>query len=101
VRFDGELREKQASRLCRLLELRTSEGRKGYSITGGRWEGGRWEQGIEIGGLVAAVVLAKGEEAFPDSRHSTTIVSLYLDVISRIEMQMICRRIQNATSAYL
>jgi hypothetical protein len=35
VRFDGELREKQASRLCcHLLALRTSEGRKGYSITG-------------------------------------------------------------------
>jgi hypothetical protein len=70
-------------------------------LEGVRGVGGRWEQGIEIGGLVAACVLAKGEEAFPDSRHSTTIVSLCLDVISRIEMQIICRRIQNATSAYL
>jgi len=37
--------------------------------------GEQWGQGIEIGGLVAACVLAKGEEAFPDSRHSTTIQS--------------------------
>jgi hypothetical protein len=50
---------------------------------------------------IGGCVLAKGEEAFPDSRHSTAIVSLRLEAISHIEMQIRCRRIQKATSAYL
>jgi hypothetical protein len=66
--------------------------------------GERWKEARDRNWRIGGCVLAKGEEAFrlrAEPRRATTIVSLCLDVISRIEMQTRCRRIHSAASAYL
>ena len=92
-------RSKQAGYVVYWRCVRLRAGKGIQLLEGGEGTVRARDRNWRIGGCLRIGKRGRGFSGFAPLHYNT--VSLYRDVISRIEMQIICRRIQSATSAYL